>query len=651
MLSRRKKFFFSIIPVVTLLCLLMGLEFFLRHYYPSNENQLTINVTYDGIDWYQTNRSFLKKYFPANAPLIPEFKPMLFKRHKDTNTVRIFCLGESSMFGTPYEMTATIPGIVRKQLRHIFPSKEFEVINFGASAINSNVIRDIVSRLPEYSPDLILVYMGHNEFYGPDGIGASWLEKQLPAVTRWKYSARDLRLMQIIQSWFRREEIIRKNSGQEGLMYQVSQGNHVTLNSKDAERVFSLFKSNLSEILETFQQKHIPVIVSDVSSNLLFPPFASDSLGENNVEKNIPDLFSKGNYEEILATLFRLRPHDTTNAFCNYWIGKSLLATGRIDSAKSYLVQARDNDLLKFRAPQRINEIIRSVCKNMNVGCVSTDSSLAEVSFGHIPGDSVFWEHLHPRLNGYYLIANLLVKNIIESNFACITTDKRFNTFNLLPLSQDSLSICWQDLAYADLSIQHLTGKWPFTNYKREPVVLSSADPTMLGIVNDVYLRKLGWDEGVYKSAAYFWSRSMLRQAQTSYDALLEEYPYSFYTQYLLGSLLNSMGRREEALSHYEISVRSNSHYAKSLLDIGLLQVNRGNFEQGINYLLNALQLGKENKSTDIQATACYGLAAAYANKMQTDTALTYIGEALQLRPSYLEVLALKESILHRQTH
>ncbi|HMD13167.1 MAG TPA: hypothetical protein VKI62_00935, partial [Bacteroidota bacterium] len=175
MLSHGKKFLFSIIPVLILLFLLTGLEYSLRHFYPSNESRLTINSNYDGIDWYQVNRGFLEKYFPASAPLIPEFKPMLFKCHKDTNTVRIICLGESSMFGTPYEMTATIPGIVRKQLRHIFPSKEFEVVNLGASAINSNVIRDIASRLPEYLPDLILIYMGHNEFYGPDGIGASWL--------------------------------------------------------------------------------------------------------------------------------------------------------------------------------------------------------------------------------------------------------------------------------------------------------------------------------------------------------------------------------------------------------------------------------------------------------------------------------------------
>ena len=248
-----------------------------------------------------------------------------------------------------------------------------------------------------------------------------------------------------------------------------------TLDSKDAERVFSLFKTNLSEILGTFQQNHIPVIVSDVSSNLLFPPFASYSLGEKDIENNIPDLFSTGNYEEILSTLFRLRAHDTTNAFCNYWIGKSLLATGRIDSAKQFLLQARDNDLLKFRAPQRINEIIRSVCKNLNVDCVSADSILARNHFAHIPGDSVFWEHLHPRINGYYEIANLFVKEIAASNFACISADKPYNTLNLLPLSQDILSICWQD-TYADLSIQHLTGKWPFTNYKREPVVLSTAN-------------------------------------------------------------------------------------------------------------------------------------------------------------------------------
>ena len=93
-------------------------------------------------------------------------------------------------------MTANIPGIVRKQLRHLAPDREIEVVNFGASAINSNVIADLAPEMVAYAPDVVLVYMGHNEFYGPDGVGAIWLEKTIPFLTGWKYALRGLRLVE-----------------------------------------------------------------------------------------------------------------------------------------------------------------------------------------------------------------------------------------------------------------------------------------------------------------------------------------------------------------------------------------------------------------------------------------------------------------------
>ena len=63
---------------------------------------------------------------------------------KNQNSLRVLCLGESSMFGVPFQYAATIPALVRKQLRHLYPDLDIEVVDLGASAINSNVIREMV---------------------------------------------------------------------------------------------------------------------------------------------------------------------------------------------------------------------------------------------------------------------------------------------------------------------------------------------------------------------------------------------------------------------------------------------------------------------------------------------------------------------------
>ena len=79
---------------------------------------------------------------------------------------RIFCLGESTMAGFPYDFHATAPSFLADRLQQMFPEDTIEVINVGLSAIGSYVILDFLRELAEYSPDLFIVYTGHNEFYG-----------------------------------------------------------------------------------------------------------------------------------------------------------------------------------------------------------------------------------------------------------------------------------------------------------------------------------------------------------------------------------------------------------------------------------------------------------------------------------------------------
>jgi hypothetical protein len=113
--------------------------------------------------------------FPGGTPH-PEFKTTLFRKEKGPKTFRIMCIGSSSMFGTPYDMNANIPGIPSETAPSLLPrDRELEVVNWGASAINSNVVR-FCPRLYAIQADLVLVYLGDNEYYGPDGIGASFLE-------------------------------------------------------------------------------------------------------------------------------------------------------------------------------------------------------------------------------------------------------------------------------------------------------------------------------------------------------------------------------------------------------------------------------------------------------------------------------------------
>ncbi|HMK38936.1 MAG TPA: hypothetical protein VK569_06320, partial [Bacteroidota bacterium] len=258
MLSGKKRLLFRLLPSVLLILLLVLAEFALRVFFPSLASPLLREAVVDTTKMLQVNRAYLERYFPANAPMVPELKPSLIRARKDRGVFRVFCLGESSMFGTPYEISATIPALVRKQLRHLCPSTEVEVVNFGASAINSNVIADLAPPLAGLAPDVVLVYLGHNEFYGPDGVGAPWIEKKLPFLTELKYRSRGLRTVRLAQralsSFGRRPQDEELN-----LMKQVSRGATVESGSAEESRVLDRFARNLRRILATFRERGIPV--------------------------------------------------------------------------------------------------------------------------------------------------------------------------------------------------------------------------------------------------------------------------------------------------------------------------------------------------------------------------------------------------------
>jgi len=639
-LSRGKRILFSLLPLALLLLALVAAELIVRRTSPSASAPLVLTATYDGIDWNIVNRSHLKKYFPASSPVIPELKPSLFRARKLPGTLRVFCLGSSSMFGTPYDMTANIPGIVRKQLRHLAPEREIEVVNFGASAINSNVIADLAREIVDYQPDVVLVYMGHNEFYGPDGVGASWLEKNLPFLTDWKYSFRGLRLFELLQDWLRKTRM--QDASDRNLMREVSQGSLVALDSPDARRVFDMYVRNLRDIIRTFRQRGVPVILSEISSNLTFPPFVSDSVTSvpnwAAVKDSMEALLTTGRFQDALARAEVLGGTDPGCAIVHHWKGRALQGLGRFAEAKSAFESARDLDLLKFRAPREINARLRKVAEAEGIPLVASDSLLASISPGGIPGDNVFWEHLHPNASGYYQIAGLFVGQIRAMGLLGPSA----RTTSLLPFTSDTLGICWLDLAYADLSIQHLTGRWPFENYSREPAVLNGSDEALVNIARDVYGRTMRWDDGAYKTASYFWSQGKFREARTTYQALLDEYPYNFYPNYLMGSLLNQRGDMQGAQRLYRRSIASNPTFPRSRLDLGLIMVNEGKFQDAVTELTAVISMPEAAGTNDVRAVAHYGLAAAKANMGNLKEALAEVERSLALAPRSPDALALR---------
>ena len=648
-ITRRKAFFFSITPALVLLFLAAVLELGLRVFGDSSFAHLVNPYSYDGMQWLRVNRSYLGKYFPASSPLIPEFKPTIVHAEKDSGEFRLLCLGESSMFGTPYQYGATIPAILQKQLRHLSPTREITVINLGASAINTNVIADIVPQTLELKPDAVLIYTGHNEFYGPDGVGASWLERTLPFLVPVKYALRDLRIVHAIQQWLRAASMSENRGAEQNMMRQVSEGAHVRAGSSEERRILGIFDRNLHRILEFYRQARIPVIVSDVASNLLFPPFVSDSCASPD---SIRQALQPTGSPRMLQSLLHVRSTDTACALLDFSIGTLLLRGGDSSRALPYFEKARDEDLLKFRAPSVINTTIRAVCEETGTPCISAVRTFDSLSPGHIPGYNFFWEHLHPRPTGYYQIADLFLKELLTLRILpSANPDSMFS--QRLPCDPHQLSISWLDLALGDLSVQALTGRWPFEHFKTGTLSFDGADTALQHIALEVYANRLGWNEGNLRTAEWFIAHGEMIEARTSYEAILEEYPRAYAVRYLLANLLRNQGLIAPAERQYRMIIQTDANYPFARVELGLLLINDGALTEAQRQLTVALALADRGitLTNSLRASAYYGLSAIAANRGDFGEALRLVDESLHLDPSYGAAAALRQRILQASKH
>ena len=107
-----------------------------------------------------------------------------FAREKPANGFRVFVLGESATAGFPYPHNGTFSRILRDALHDVLPADSVEVVNLGIPATNSYQMLDLVDEVIAEHPDAVLIYAGHNEYYGALGVGSTVRVASSPALVR-----------------------------------------------------------------------------------------------------------------------------------------------------------------------------------------------------------------------------------------------------------------------------------------------------------------------------------------------------------------------------------------------------------------------------------------------------------------------------------
>ena len=169
----RKKTTFRIVLVLIPFLLFGIIELTLRAFGYADDLNLITTVERNGQQYYTINQLVGKRYFGKDRLYYRKGSHDFFEVNKSPKTVRVFCLGASTTAGFPYEYNAIPSEFLKARLVAALPGKNIEVIKTAIAATNSFTVDEFAKELIMYKPDLFVVYMGQNEFYGVYGVGSA----------------------------------------------------------------------------------------------------------------------------------------------------------------------------------------------------------------------------------------------------------------------------------------------------------------------------------------------------------------------------------------------------------------------------------------------------------------------------------------------
>ncbi|MCK5033929.1 MAG: hypothetical protein KAS18_09855 [Calditrichia bacterium] len=588
--------------------------------------------------------------------ITPQLTEQKFVKNKNRNTIRLVCLGGSTTAGFPYEVNINFPYFIKSRLQWLFPNKNIEVINLGISAINSHAVLDFLPEVLKLNPDAVLIYMGHNEFYGALGLASIESIGSNRTFIKFYLELKEFRTYQLVRTivWnllnFFKSDSNKKQHGT--LMKEIISQSQISYKSELYNKTIENFHYNLEDVVDFLTRNKVPILISDVVSNIKDqPPLGQDEILIQNGDirrqlqkaktfKNDYDFqLAKKTYEEILL-------RDSTIASVLYNYAKCLYNLSEFKKAKKFYLKARDYDVMRFRAPKEINAIIKEVCLNKNAIFVSSDSIFQSNSEHGIAGKSLFLEHLHPNVKGCYLIASSFIEGLKKSEIFCIKDKwpiKREKTTEEYLLDSGYTIL---DVIIGELIIKGLIEDFPFNGKSSfEPTPVDNED--ILRIAKEHHVKQIYWDEAHYKLGKQYEIRKQFLSAQREYESVQKVIPENYLPYFKLGDLYYKQKDWVKAIEFYRISMKYNSNYIYTHAKLGKTFILADQNINGINELEQVFKM--ENKQPILNSEAKlelnYLLGLGYARLGKYDDAVKYLNMALKINLKYHPAVNLLSQI------
>ena len=567
-LNSGKRRIFKIVLLLLPILFLIILELTLRFFEYDGNLDLLITAPGKVSNYMMCNRNVGRRFFYTLQGVLPGVPKDLILKKKPKNGYRIFVLGGSTAAGFPYGNNVMFSRILNHRIADAFPDRRIEVMNTAMVAVNSYALLDYMDEILAQEPDAILIYAGHNEFYGAMGVASMeslgkyrWMVNTFLKLARFRTFLLVRDLVGQIHRWI--GNTVNDNKATlhtETLMERIVANQTISYGSRIYELGKLQFEENLRAIYEKAKDHGVPVLVSELVSNIRDQvPFVSQAT-------------------DSLPSALEVYHH-----------AQSLEARRKFVDAEHEYERAKDLDELRFRAPEEFNKIIHRVAAEFSSPVVPMKSYFEKASPNGLVGDSLMTDHLHPNISGYFLMADAFFNTMHDNNFI---SDK----WDLTDVKPDSVyrrewGLSKLDTVYAELGIRILKGGWPFQHKSEPNLALREFHPK--NEVDSMAVAVLFKNKLNLESAHLELAKRYTQQG--NYPLVFQEYKSLYYTipsevifYERAAEALRRMNRYSEALSVL-FQARKVRETGTGNRMIGLLLMHDGNVTQAIPYLEEAL--------------------------------------------------------------
>ncbi len=337
---------------------------------------------------------------------------------KAPGVFRILSIGESTTFGAGYAPVASYSRFLEARLRRRLARDTLEVVNCGKNGYDSHDWPTLAEELPAFAPDLLVLYVGHNELKKPNLLG---VVDPLKATI-----ARSRRLQRLLGT--PKDEL--------SVPPTVTIGSFLT--PEQRQRACDLFEAGVGALLRVARELAIPVVVCIPSSNVLdhLPRLSIVQPGRDAAAQvarieTVAREFELGALPDLAASAGDAEPRarvqlelgeidaalavDGEAAILHFRRGRLLLALGRIDEARAAFARSLGLDGLPERASPDLIQVLRDLAVRERVVVADIEARFMAESARGVPGSDLFYDYCHPKLFGHWLIADEILK-VIEAS-------------------------------------------------------------------------------------------------------------------------------------------------------------------------------------------------------------------------------------------